>query len=493
MKRNLTRLEQDFFDVLVIGGGINGAAVAHLSQKNGWNTALIEKNDFAGGTSSRSTKLIHGGLRYLEHLEVGLVRESLKERFVQLKAAPHLVKPLPFIIPVYAGDSRPLWMMRLGVFLYDFISGKFRIGRHRKLSREEIFKLIPDIRKDGLKGGVLYYDAQMDDARLCLENVLSAAEAGACAANYTEARSFIEEGGRVTGVTARDTIRDRTMTIRAEKIICTAGPWTNGLLRLDPSGMKKMVRTTKGIHVVYRKKLSDSAMLVPVEKDGRIFFVIPWREYSLIGTTDTNYAGKPERVCVEESDIDYLFEGARRVFPDVDFQRGEIVSRFAGLRPLVRIKGRPSDVSRKHVIVKSSGGVVYVIGGKYTTYRKIAEDSLKQAGLLKRRTPFSVYGGGVAEEPAREVSAAYEIDEESAQAVMNQYGARYRDVLELTRRSPDLRQRICPRHPEIKAQIVYAVETEMAKTADDIIERRLAINCRPCCVEACRQAASAYL
>jgi len=235
MIRDLKKFTQGQYDVLVIGGGINGAAIAHTAALNGLQTALLEKNDFASGTSSKSTKLIHGGLRYLENLEFSLVCESLKERFIQLKSAPHLVHTLKFVILVYKSDKRPLWMMRAGVWLYDFLSRKYMIERHQTLTAEEVCHLIPGIQREDLIGGVTYSDCQMNDARLCLENILSAAEKGAHVANYVEARSLIQENGKVVGVKAYDHLSHETFEVKAKKVICAVGPWTNVFMKKESS------------------------------------------------------------------------------------------------------------------------------------------------------------------------------------------------------------------------------------------------------------------
>ncbi|OGW79465.1 MAG: hypothetical protein A3G33_00325 [Omnitrophica bacterium RIFCSPLOWO2_12_FULL_44_17] len=480
-------MARSHYDLLVVGGGINGAAVAHIAQKSGLKTALIDKGDFASGTSSKSTKLIHGGIRYLENMEFGLVKESLKERYIQLRSAPFLVKSLAFVIPVYKGDRRPLWMMRLGVFLYDFLAGKLSVQHHEELNVHEIVRLIPGIKHEGLEGGVLYYDAQMDDARLCLENILAAAEVGADVANYIDVVSFIKQNGKVAGVKCHDLIKHALFEIRAEKIICAVGPWTNRLLKLDDPNVPDKVRTTKGIHLVYRGRISDRALLLPTQKDKRIFFMIPWMKNTLIGTTDTDYEGDPDQVTVEESDIEYLFEGARRVFPNREFRKQDIVTSFAGLRPLVRKWGRPSDVSRKHVIFQSKSGITFVIGGKYTTYRKIARDCVKKATGRILRAPFRLYGKAVTEIEPAQVAKEYGIELETAKALISKYGSKYVDVLAFTKRDPSLKEKFCNCNPFIKAQIVYSLTVEMAQTADDILARRLSISYFPCESNQCKR------
>ncbi|HNV85440.1 MAG TPA: glycerol-3-phosphate dehydrogenase [Candidatus Omnitrophota bacterium] len=479
MSRNLSEFSKKNYDLLVIGGGINGAAIANIAAGRGLSVALLEKGDFGSGTSSKSSKLIHGGIRYLENFEFDLVFESLRERALQLQCAPHLVKPLRFIIPVYKGDKRPLWMMRLGVFLYDRIAGRYRIGRHQSLSREELMRLEPGLKREGLKGGVMYFDAQMDDARLCLENVLSAAEKGAQVANYAEVFSFIKAGGKAAGVKVRDRFSGEEFEMRAKRILCAAGPWTNQLVRMDDAQAEKKVRTTKGIHLVCAAKISDHALLIPSRRDNRIFFVLPWQGGSMIGTTDTDYVGNPDRVDVRRDDMNYLIEETRRVFPSLSLGETDIASAFAGLRPLVRLYGAPSKIPRKHYLFETKSGILFVIGGKYTTYRKIAEDCVNKITAPRRERTYAIFGSGEAAGDPAAVSREYGLDEEIICALREKYGAQYPRILALTKGNPKLKERIVPFLPIIKAQIVYSAAVEMAVTADDIFLRRLSLGYSP--------------
>jgi glycerol-3-phosphate dehydrogenase len=496
MKRDIQRLAQESYDVLIVGGGINGAAVAHMAALNGLKVALVEKGDFASGTSSKSTKLIHGGLRYLENMEFGLVWESLRERTIQLKSAPHLVQAMRFIIPVYDSDARPLWLMKLGVQLYDVLSQKHIIEKHRALSAGEIGKLVPGIRKEGLLGGVMYSDAQMNDARLCLENVLSAAEKGAHVANYVSVSSFIQENSRTVGVRARDELGERNIEIRARRVVCAVGPWTNMLMGKEYSGSPARVRPTKGVHIVYKGKISDHAVLIPTKSDRRVFFIIPWMGNSLIGTTDTDFKGNPDEVKVEQEDIDYLIAEAKRVFPESNLNNDNIITSFAGLRPLVSEAGAPQRVSRKHVIKESFSGTIYVMGGKYTTYRKIAEDvvrKLTKKPLVNTRKKFPVYGSGDIKDTVDTLAQRYELAPEIIKALISFYGVRFVDVIKRVEQDAALKVPICSCCPVILAQVVYAIETEMARTVEDIIMRRLVIGYKECPTGECRKTVRSIL
>lgn len=493
MHRNFEKFSKIQYDLLVIGGGINGAGIAYLAQEHGLKTALLEKKDFASGTSGASTKLIHGGIRYLENLDFRLVMESLKERAIQLKAAPHLVKPISFIIPVYKGDKRPLWLMRLGVFVYDFLAGTNSIEKHSYLSADKILKLIPGIRREGLLGGMLYYDAQMDDSRLCLENILSASEKGADIANYVEVISFLKEGGKVVGTVAKDNLGGSLFEIRARKVVCAVGPWTNYLLRKDNPHAEKIIRTTKGVHIVFEEKFSDHAILLSSNKDGRVFFVIPWMGHSLIGTTDTNYIKNPDTIDVLQKDIQYLVKNAERIFPDKDFSSRNIIASFAGLRPLVRKGGDPSKVTRNHAIVKTPSGLTFVTGGKYTTYRKIAQDALWKTFKIRTKNPFRLYGGGHIRASVDNEAKKHGMDPDTIAWLMSKYGTRYQGILSLIEKDKRLSQRICDCSPVIEAQVVYSIRNEMALTEDDIISRRLSLQFSLCRTKKCRSLIREYI
>jgi len=493
MIRDTSRLSNGKFDLIVVGGGINGAAIANLAAAGGARVALLEKGDFASGASSKSTKLLHGGIRYLENFEFDLVHESLKERFIQWQAAPYLVKPLPFVIPVYKKDARPLWMMKLGVWFYDLLSGKYRIGRHRFLSVAEIISLAPGINTDGLLGGVEYFDAQMDDARLCLENVMMADLQGALVANYVEVVGFIKDSNQhAIGVKVHDHISGVIRDVFASKIIVTAGPWADELVQKDVPNSVKRLRPTKGVHIVYRGEISPSAFLLQSRSDKRIFFVIPFKGNSLIGTTDTDYRQSPDSVKVEEADIQYLLQEAGRVFPNINFDRSKIITTFAGVRPLVADSGDPARISRKHAIECHSTGIYFVMGGKYTTYRAIAEEAIiKVMPQLASKIPYgeqyALYGNGGSNEELKILSQRFEVPLELVRYLQGIYGSRFGDVLNIARGKDQLKERICSCSPAIIAQVIYARDVEMAQSTDDIIERRLGLAYLDCPTQNCRR------
>lgn len=492
MIRDTSLFSKRQYDLIVVGGGINGAAIAHLAAACGATVALLEKKDFASGTSSKSTKLLHGGIRYLEHFEFDLVHESLKERYIQWQTAPHLVKLLPFVIPVYKKDARPLWMMQVGVWLYYLLSGKYSIGHYRFLSPGDVTALAPGINTDGLVGAVEYFDTQMDDARLVLENVLMADKQGATVANYIEVESFIKTHNRAVGVKARDVLTGTQMDILAPKIIVAAGPWADALIQKDVPRSVRRLRPTKGVHIVYRGQISPSAFLVQSRQDRRVFFVIPFKGNSLIGTTDTDYDQSADSVQVEEKDIQYLLQEASRVFPHINFDRSKIITTFAGLRPLVADAGHPSRISRKHALECHSSGIYFVMGGKYTTYRAIAEEAVAKAlpsfaSKMPYAGEFTLYGSLGVNEELKILSQRFEVSIDLLRFLQDVYGGRFIDVLNLTRENKRLKEKICSCSPTIAAQVVYARDVEMAQNMEDIVERRLGLSFLDCPEGTCRK------
>lgn len=374
MKREIEQLKTYHFDILVIGGGINGCAIARDASLRGAKVALIEKDDFASGASGKTTKLIHGGIRYLEQFNFKLVYEALHERAILLKTVPHLVKPLEFTIPVYKDDPRSLLKIKTGIFLYDRLAGTYNICSHQNLKKSDLISLEPNIQSHNLKGGVIYYDAQMDDVRLCLDNAISSYEAGCCIANKLEVVEFIKKDGKVCGVEVQDKLNKDKFKIHASVVINATGAWSNHLIKLDDPNAQPITRPTKGTHIVYRRLPHKRAILLSAYKDKRIFFVIPWRNFTLIGTTDTDYSGSCDDVYATLDEVEYLLSETHRVFPNENIDKKEIIATYASLRPLVNTQGKPAwQVSREHLIRESNSGLISVVGGKYTTYRHLAQ------------------------------------------------------------------------------------------------------------------------
>ncbi len=497
MKRDTDRLKSDEFDLLVIGGGINGAGIARDASQRGLKVALVEKDDFASGTSGKTTKLIHGGIRYLEQLNFHLVRESLKERSIILNLAPHLVRPLQFIIPVYKNDPRPLNLIKVGTALYDFLAGRAKIRPHRILKSEQILNMESALKKEGLIGGALYFDAQVDDVRFCLENIMSAAEYGAAVANRCGVIGFIKDSGAVKGVKVYDSIAHETFEVKARVLVNATGPWTNYILKLEDPTAPPLIRPTKGIHIIYPKLMKDNAVVLSAHRDKRIFFIIPWRQMSLIGTTDTDYAGLPDDVSTDEEDIEYLLGEASRALPKIKFNSTDIIATYAALRPLIKEEGKAAwQVSRDHIIVESESGLTSVAGGKYTTYRLLSEQVVDR--VVRRlfptkfercKTDETPLPGATSSLPATlELALKYDIDENIVENLIGMCGSRAKDVLDLTKKELRLKERICPHHLHIKAQVRYAIEDEMALTLRDIQMRRLQTTLSPCRGLDCRDA-----
>ncbi|MGH9283031.1 MAG: FAD-dependent oxidoreductase, partial [Acidimicrobiales bacterium] len=392
---NLARLASEPVDVLVIGGGITGAGVALDAASRGLRTALVERGDFAAGTSSRSSKLVHGGLRYLNQREFRLVYEALAERQRLLRLAPHLVRPLPFLIPVFASGTAGkagarAYARAIGaaLWMYDATGGA-RIGKlHRRLSRAETLELMPDLDGDRLAAGFLYYDARVDDARLTLTVVKTAASHGAVVANYVEATGLRHAGDQVVGATLTDRLGGTAVDVDAKVVINAAGVWADELRALDEGRNPRSLRPAKGVHLTLpagRPHLEVAAVL-PVTGDKRSVFVIPWGQRVYVGTTDTDYEGPLDDPVCTAADVDYLL-GALNAWLVRPVDRSEVLGTWAGLRPLVggtEGTGRTADLSRRHSVRVSPSGLVSIVGGKLTTYRKMAADAVDEALDVRR-------------------------------------------------------------------------------------------------------------
>jgi glycerol-3-phosphate dehydrogenase len=361
------------YDLLIIGGGIVGAGVARDAALRGLRVGLVDRHDFAFGTSSRSSRLLHGGIRYLAQGEIGLVREASLEKRVLHRIAPHLAAPLPFVFPTYRGSDWPLWQMRIGVKVYDLLCGGRNLGASSGLNVAEVTQLLPGLQADGLTGAVRYFDGLTNDSRLVLDTLRSAASAGAEPANYVRFLDSHRTNNRWT-VELRDETTGAAFTVRSRAIVNATGPWAD---KVSHSGIR--LRCTKGIHLVFDLQRLRVPEAVVVTEGRRVVFVIPWGERVIVGTTDTDYPGTPEEVAVDAQDVAYVLQAANKYFPSAQLCPADIVSRWAGVRPLLEDRdGHPSDISRAHLIQNTEPGWWDVAGGKLTTYRLMAEQTVDQ-------------------------------------------------------------------------------------------------------------------
>ncbi len=481
----LERLERETFDIAVIGGGITGAGIARDAGMRGLSVALLEKGDFASGTSSRSSRLIHGGLRYLRYRQVGLVREALHERGLLLRLAPHLVRPIPFLLPIFEDSrDRPL-MLRLGLTGYDLLAGTLNIARHRSLPRDTLLRQEPQLRARGLRTGFRYFDAITNDARLTLAVALSAVRHGAAALNYVEAVGLERTGGRISGVHYRDLIGGGQGTVRARVVVSAVGPWTDQVRSL--AGVSSVLRPTKGIHVVVpRARLATSAVVAFGWGD-RMLFAIPYGEHTFIGTTDTDYTGDPGAAAANREDVEYVLKAANGTF-EAGLSLSDVVATWAGVRPLERGEGAPSEVSRDYDILDGPSGLFTIYGGKLTTFRSMAEHLLdhvieREGGRFPRRparcrTAREPLPGGIADfaryqrQTLPALREAWGLPEEAARRLTDVYGAEHVRVLAYAAGEPDLLQPLAPGCPVLAAEAVYAARQEMAVTLEDFLRRR---------------------
>ena len=503
------RLEDHETDVIVIGGGIAGAGVARDLALRGLGVTLIEKSDFAYGTTSRSSKLIHGGLRYLELFDFGLVRESLRERETLRRLAPHVVKPLPFLVPIYKSSSRGLIKVRIGLKLYDWLTPGRDRERYRVMRPIDALSLEPAIRAEGLRGAGYYFDdLLLLPERFCLENVLSAARHGARAVNYAEVVEFVRGGdGLLSAVRVRDLVADKVSTVSARVIVNAAGPWVDEIRAragVAERG-KRIVRTTKGIHCLL-PRLSERAIYHSTSDD-RMIFVIPWREFSLVGTTDTDFDGDLDRVHATGDEVAYLLGEVRKAVTDRRVTESEVAYTYAGVRPLSYEEGkRASDVSRAHKVIAEEGGrFLSITGTKLTCYRSLAEEvgnriaarfGRRRSGRTGRLT-LDGLDEDVTTTEARvgiDVSAemtASGLGRDTIEMLVATYGRGFRRVADLAGKLPDGRERLCPQNREIVAQLHVAVHEELAVSLQDVLLRRTGIGTSRCqgldCAEAIGQ------
>ncbi len=477
----MTRLEAlaGPVDVAVVGGGIIGAGVARDAARRGLSVALFEQDDFGGGTTAGSTRLIHGGLRYLASADIRLVRVDLRERETLLRIAPHLVRPLEFLLPLYDASWSTRLGLRAGMWLYDALSFDKTLPRHRMLSAADVLDREPHLASRGLRGAAAYFDAQAAlPERLCLENLLDAQEHGAVAFNHVEVTGAIVDGGRVAGVRVRDRLDGSRANIRARVVVNAAGPWLDRVARrLEPSPVPRL-RTTLGIHLAY-PRITDRALALVSPVDRRLVFVIPWLDHALIGTTDTDVTGDPRLASPAAADVTYLLRSVQPYLPTIN--ETNILFATTGVRALVMEGGRPSAVSRLHRIVDGAHagapGLLSIVGGKLTGYRAIAEEAVDRICRTLRvsarcTTAEAALPGALV--PAAETWPAA-IEPDSRRHLHDLYGSRAFDVARLTAVNAALAERLEPQGPAIAAQVLFAVRHEQAVRLADVMFRRTAL------------------
>lgn len=454
------------WDIIVVGGGATGAGVAIDAASRGYEVLLLEQSDFGKGTSSRSTKLAHGGVRYLEQGNIGLVMEALKERGLLLQNAPHLVRDLAFVVPNYDWWEAPFY--GLGLKLYQLLAGKYGFGTSRILSREETLEHLPNLKTDGLRGGAVYYDGQFDDARLLIHMVATAFEQGATLLNYVEVTGLTKDvQGFVDGVSACDVETSNEFQASAKVVVNATGPFSDLLrLKAEPAAAP-MVVPSQGIHLVFDSSFlqGESAVMVPHTSDGRVLFAIPWHGHTLVGTTDTPIAAATLEPVAMEQEIEFILATAGQYLTKAP-TRDDVLSVFAGIRPLVRATGVASTaaLSRDHLINIDRSGLVTICGGKWTTYRHMAEDCVDQAATLAQ----------LPERPCvthhLHIHGFHAAAKEFGSLVV--HGSDALQIRKLIEADPGLNEPLHPSLPYVKAEVIWAVRHEMARTVEDTLARR---------------------
>lgn len=468
MKREilLNEIQQNkLWDLIIIGGGATGLGTAVESASRGYKTLLLEQHDFSKGTSSRSTKLVHGGVRYLQQGNISLVLEALHERGLLRQNAPHLVFNQSFIVPIYDWWSGPFY--GVGLKLYDMLAGKLGLGPSKLLSKEDTMHLIPNVEPEGLRGGVIYYDGQFDDSRLAINLAQTVNDYGGTALNYMEVTRLLKRNGFISGVEARDNETGKTFSINSRAVINATGVFTDNILAMDDPNAKKLIAVSQGVHIVLDKEFlpGDSAIMVPQTDDGRVLFAVPWHDKVVVGTTDTEM---PEAVLEPralDEEIDFILMHAKR-YMEKDPSRSDVKSVFAGLRPLVR----PADskntaaISRDHYLTVAESGLITITGGKWTTYRKMGEDTINLAATI----------AGLEEKDCITKSLRIHgwlknVDREEP---LYFYGSDALGIRALIKEDPSLKEKLSPALPYVKAEVVWQIRNEMARSIEDVLARR---------------------
>lgn len=454
-----------FWDVLVIGGGATGLGAAVDAASRGYKTLLLEQHDYSKGTSSRSTKLVHGGVRYLQQGNISLVLEALHERGLLIQNAPHLVRNQSFIVPNYEWWDGPFY--GVGMKVYDLLAGKLGLGPSKMLSKEETLKKIPTLEPEGLHGGVIYYDGQFDDSRLAINLVQTAVDYNATMVNYMKVTGLLKSGYLVSGVKAKDMESGKEYDINARVVINATGVFTDSILKMDNPDAKDILAISQGVHLVLDKEFlpGDSAIMVPQTEDGRVLFAVPWHNKVVVGTTDTPVTEPTLEPRALEEEIEFILKHAAQ-YMTKDPKRKDVLSVFAGLRPLVKPaedKGTAA-ISRDHFLVVSTSGLVTITGGKWTTYRKMAEDTINQASMV----------AGLEEKDCitknmRIHGWLKNVDRDDH---LHVYGEDIVGIKKLVEEKPELGEKLNDKLPNIKAEVIWSARNEMARTVEDFLARR---------------------
>ncbi len=515
-------LKRKIFDVIIIGGGINGAGISLDASLRGLSVLLIEKNDFGSATTSASTKLIHGGLRYLENFEFSLVRESLRERERLLKNAPHLVRPLKIKLPIYKESRRPSLIIQAGMILYDLLSFDKSLPNHKLIwggRNSKIKKIEPGLNQKNLKSIVFYYDCQVNfPERLCIEIILSANKAGALTLNHHEVIGINGEESHRKEIQIRDNLSGEQYKVFGKIIVNAGGPYVDKISNLVNPNMDKIVHGTKGSHIIIDKFKNGpiDALYVEAIQDGRPFFIIPWRNYYLVGTTDIYFDGDLDNVSISETEINYLLYELNYLFTEAGLGVDDILYSYSGIRPLPYESGkREGQVTRKHIVYdheKHDGhnNIISIIGGKLSTYRNLAEEcvdlvcrKLGKTELNSKTKNYPLFGGyGIINIDnyktilSDRLIRTYNLNKNTVDFLIDFHGSRIKNILELISNNPLLKEQICQHNLDILAQVVYAIKYEHAKTLEDILIRRTGIGTSAClgldCVERTAEIASSY-
>ena len=460
--------QNQVWDLAIVGGGSTGLGVALDAVSRGYKVLLLEQSDFAKGTSSRSTKLVHGGVRYLAQGDVMLVLEALRERGRLLQNAPHLTKNQSFVIPIYTLFDRLQYTV--GLTLYDWLAGKLSLGRSQWVSRNKAMQLLPTIKTQGLKGGVIYQDGQFDDARLALNVAQTCAEAGACVLNYMKVTGLTKDrNDHLDGLTAQDAETGETYQVQAKAIVNATGVFVDDLLQMDQPAKKKMIRPSQGVHLVLDRSFlqSDHAIMIPKTSDGRVLFCVPWHNKVVVGTTDTLRDEAEMEPQALEREIEFILETAQEYLTKKP-TRDDVLSVFAGLRPLAAPQGEgksTKEISRSHKIMVSNSGLITITGGKWTTFRKMGEDTVDKAievsGLPKAgSTSASMRIHGYRPNP-------------DLKDPMYVYGSDRDKIAQLAQQEPALAEPLHEQYSYTKAQVIWAARHEMARTVEDVLSRRI--------------------